>query len=76
MLGQFIRRILELVGTDETLLLLSSGDLKAETQSEVTAAQEQTLQTKYQATEYCKRKLIANADYVNILIRQSNTYCQ
>jgi hypothetical protein len=48
MIGQFIRYILELVGTEDTLLL-SSGDLKAETESEIIAAQEHTLHTKCHA---------------------------
>jgi len=51
---------------------LSRGDLKAETESEIIAAQEQTLKTKYHATKYYKQKPTANADYVNNLIRQSN----
>jgi hypothetical protein len=45
MFGQFIRSILELVSKDDTLVLLSSGDLKAETESEIIAAHEQALKT-------------------------------
>ena len=36
---------------EDTFLWLSKGDLKAETESEIVAAQDQALQTKYYATK-------------------------
>jgi len=41
------------------------GDLRTETESEITAAQDQTLQTKYHLKNYYKQLQIANEDYVN-----------
>ena len=50
--GQYIRIIdRELISEEDTFLWLSKGDLKAETGSEIVAAQDQTLQTKYYATK-------------------------
>jgi len=50
--GQFIRNIdRQLISEDDTFLWLSKGDLKAETESETVAAQDQALQTKYYATK-------------------------
>ena len=40
-----------LIGELNTFLWLSNGDLKAETESEIVAAQDQALQTKYYATK-------------------------
>jgi hypothetical protein len=37
----------QLISEEETFLWLSKGDLKAETESEIVAAQDQALQTKY-----------------------------
>jgi hypothetical protein len=37
--------------SEDTLLWLLAGDVRAETESEITAAQEQALQTKYRATK-------------------------
>jgi len=49
---QYIRNIdRELIIEEDTFLWLSKGDLKAETESEIVAAQDQTLQTKYYATK-------------------------
>ena len=46
--GQYISNIdRELIGEEHTFLWLSKGDLKAETESEIVAAQDQALQTKY-----------------------------
>ena len=45
--GQYIRNISE----EDTFLWISKGDLKAETESEIVAAQDQALQTKYYATK-------------------------
>jgi len=41
----------QLVSEEDTFLWLSKGDLKAETESEIVAAQHQALQTKYYATK-------------------------
>jgi Ni,Fe-hydrogenase III component G len=52
MYGQYIRSIdKHLNSKEDTFLWLSKGDLKAETESEIVAAQDQALQTKYHATE-------------------------
>ena len=48
MQGQYIRKIgRQLISEEDTFLWLSKGDLKAETESETVAAQDQTLQTNY-----------------------------
>jgi hypothetical protein len=50
--GQYIRSIdRQLISQEDTFLWLSNGDLKAETESEIVAAQDQALQTKYYATK-------------------------
>jgi hypothetical protein len=50
--GQYIRNIdRQLIGDEDTFLWLSKGDLKAETDSEIAAAQDQAIQTKYYATK-------------------------
>ena len=50
--GQYIRNIdRQLNSEEDTFLWLSKGDLKAETESEIVAAQDQALQTKYYATK-------------------------
>ena len=49
--GQYIRNIdRQLIGEEEKFLWLSKGDLKAEPESKIVAAQDQALQTKYYAT--------------------------
>jgi hypothetical protein len=49
---QYIRNIdRQLISEEDTFLWLSKGDLKAETESEIVAAQDQALQTKYYATK-------------------------
>jgi len=48
MRGQYIRNIdRQLISEEDTFFWLSKGDLKAETESEIVAAQDQALQTKY-----------------------------
>jgi hypothetical protein len=48
--GQYIRKIdRQFISEGDTFLWLSKGDLKAETKSEIVAAQDQALQTKYYA---------------------------
>ena len=41
----------QLISGDDTFLWLSKGDLKAETESEIVAAQDQALNTKYYTTK-------------------------
>ena len=46
--GQYIRNMdRQLISEEDTFLWLSKGDLKAETESEIVAAQDQALPTKY-----------------------------
>jgi len=50
--GQYIRNIhRQLISEEDTFLWLSKGDLKAETESEIVAAKDQAVQTKYYATK-------------------------
>ena len=50
--GQYVRNIdRQLISEEDTFIWLSKGDLKAETESEIVAAQDQALQTKYYATK-------------------------
>jgi hypothetical protein len=50
--SQYIRSIdKDLISEENMFLWLSKGDLKAETESEIVAAQDQALQTKYHATK-------------------------
>jgi hypothetical protein len=46
--GQYIRKIdRQLISEEDTFLWQSKGDLKAETESEIVAARDQALRTKY-----------------------------
>ena len=57
MYGQYIRNIdRQLIGEEDTFLWLSKGDLKAETESEIVAAQDQELQIKYYAIKILNRE--------------------
>jgi hypothetical protein len=50
--GQYIRSLdRQLISEQDTFLWLSKGDLKVETGSEIVAARDQALQTKYYATK-------------------------
>ena len=50
--GQYIRSVdIQLIGAEDTLLWVLRGDLNGETGSEIMAAQDQVLQTEYQATK-------------------------
>jgi hypothetical protein len=50
--GQYVRNIdRQLISEEDTFLWLTKGDLKAETESEIVAAQDQALRTKYYATK-------------------------
>ena len=67
--GQYIRNTdRQLISEEDTFLWLSKGDLKVETESEIVAAQDQTLQTKYYATKilntetYCKCRICQQFD--------------
>jgi hypothetical protein len=52
--GQCIRNIdRQLIGEEDMFLWLSKGDLKPETESEIVAAQDQAIQTKY-----CAKKIL------------------
>ena len=52
MYRQYIRNIdRQLISEEDTFLWLSKGDLKAETESKILAAQDQALNTKYYATK-------------------------
>ena len=69
MVGQYIRSVdKQLVSEEKTLLLLSRGDMKAETESVIMAIQEQALKTKYHATKLLrtetesKRRLLQQFD--------------
>ena len=50
----------KLIGEEDTLLWLLGGDLKGETESEIIAAQDQTLQTKYGATKMLQTETESN----------------
>jgi hypothetical protein len=50
--GHYIRNMdRQLISEEDTFLWLSKGDIKAETESKIVAAQDQTLNTKYYATK-------------------------
>jgi hypothetical protein len=50
--GEYIRNIdRQRISEEDTFLWLTKRDLKAETESEIVAAQDQALQTKYYATK-------------------------
>jgi len=53
--NQYIRSTdRQLIGEEDIFLWLSSGDLKGETESEATAAQDEAFQTKHQPTKTLK----------------------
>jgi len=53
----YIRNIdRQLIGEEDSFLWLSRGHLKAETESEIVAAQDQALQTKYYATKILNKE--------------------
>jgi len=68
--GQYIRSMdMQLISQEDTFLWLLRVHLKGETESEIIAALDQALQTKYHATKYYTQKKIAKADSVNNLMR-------
>ena len=69
--GQYIRCMdRQLISEEDTFLWLSKGDLKAETESEIVAAQDQALHTKYYGKKYWKQRQVTNAGSANNLMRQ------
>ena len=63
--GQYIRNMdRQLISEEDTFLWLSKGDLKAGTESEIVAAQDQAPQ------KYYTQRRIANADCANNMMRQ------
>jgi hypothetical protein len=55
--GQYIRHInIQLISEEDTFLWLSKGDLKAETESERVAAQDQAIKTKYYLTKVLNKE--------------------
>ena len=90
MRGQNIRNLdRQLISEEDTLLWLSNGDLKAETESEIVTAQDQESQTKYYATKLlntetdskCRlcQQLDVTADHIisacPILAKEHNRMC-
>jgi hypothetical protein len=68
--GQYTRNIdRQLISEEDAFLWLSKRDLKAETESEIVAAQDQALQTKYYETKILNTET-ASADFANNLMIQ------
>jgi len=68
--GQHIRNIdRQLICEEDTFLWLSKGDLKAEMESEIVAAQEQALQTKYYASKILSKETESKCRLGNNLMR-------
>jgi hypothetical protein len=59
----------QFISEANTFLWPSQGHLKAKTRSEITAAEDHALRTKYHATKILKTE-IANGDYVNKMTGQ------
>ena len=58
--GQYIRNIdRQFISEEYTFLWLSKGELKAETESDIVAAQDQALQTKYYATKILNTETVS-----------------
>jgi hypothetical protein len=69
--GQYIRSTdKQLISEEDTFLWLSKGDLTAEIESEIVAAQDQVLQTKYHATKILQTEKDSKCRYVINLRRQ------
>ena len=58
------------ISEEDTFLLLSKGDLKAETESEIVAAQDQDLNTKYYATNILHTRADSKCRLCQNLMRQ------
>ena len=64
--GQYIRnKDRQLMSEEDTFFWLSKGDLKAENESEIVAAQDQALQTKYYATKILNTETDNKCDFAN-----------
>ena len=69
--GQYIRNMdRQLIGEEDTVLWLSKGDIKAETESEIVAVQDQALQTKYYVTKIFSTETDSKCTLANNLMRQ------
>ena len=69
--GQYIRNIdRQHISEEDTFLWLSKGYLKAETESEIVAAQDQVLQTKYYETKILNTETDSKCRLANNLTRQ------
>ena len=72
--GQYIRNIdRQLISEKDTFLWLLKGDLKAETESEIVAAQDQALQTKYFAIKILNTETDSKCRLANNLTRRQTT---
>ena len=68
---QYIKTIdRRLISEEDTFLWLLKGDLNAETESEIVAAQDQALQTKYYATKILNSEADSKCRLCNNLMRQ------
>jgi hypothetical protein len=75
--GQYIRSMgRQLIKEEDTFLWLSKGDLKEDTESEIIAAQNQALQTKYHVTRILQPKTGSKRRLCKNLLRQLNTSYQ
>jgi len=81
--GQYIRNIdRQLIGEEDTFLWLLKGDLKAQNESEIVAAQDRALQTEYYATNVlsaetdCKCRLCQKFDETKTTQYQHAQYWQ
>ena len=71
--GQYIRSMgRQLIGEEDTLVWLSRGYLKGETEGEILAAQDQMLLTKYHATKMLQRGTDSRCRLCDSLMRQRN----
>ena len=52
----------QLITEEDTFQWLSRGDLKGETESEITATQDQALQTKYHGQNYYQQQQMENVN--------------
>jgi hypothetical protein len=68
---QYIRNMeRQLIIEEDTFLWLPKGDLEVETESEIKAAQDHALNTKYCATKILHTETDSNADCAKNMIRQ------
>jgi hypothetical protein len=68
---QYIRNMdRQLISEEDMFLWLSKGDLKAETESEIVAAQDQALTRSTMPRKYYTQRRTANADCANNTMRQ------